>query len=33
VVERVPLEIPPNRENYAYLKAKRHRLGHLLNIE
>ncbi len=33
VVERVPLEVPPNRENYAYLKAKRHRLGHLLDIE
>jgi len=28
-----PLEIPPNRENYAYLKAKRHRLGHLLNLD
>ncbi|MGQ0571386.1 MAG: bifunctional 3,4-dihydroxy-2-butanone-4-phosphate synthase/GTP cyclohydrolase II [Armatimonadota bacterium] len=33
VVERVPLEIPPNKENYAYLKAKRHRLGHLLNLD
>jgi 3,4-dihydroxy 2-butanone 4-phosphate synthase/GTP cyclohydrolase II len=33
VVERVPLEIPPNQENYAYLKTKRHRLGHLLNLE
>ncbi|MDR7519412.1 MAG: bifunctional 3,4-dihydroxy-2-butanone-4-phosphate synthase/GTP cyclohydrolase II [Armatimonadota bacterium] len=33
VVERVPLEIPPNHENYAYLKAKRHRLGHLLSLE
>jgi 3,4-dihydroxy 2-butanone 4-phosphate synthase/GTP cyclohydrolase II len=33
VVERVPLEVPPNKENYAYLKAKRHRLGHLLNLE
>jgi len=33
VVERVPLEIPPNRENYAYLKTKRHRLGHLLNLD
>lgn len=33
VVERVPLEIPPNRENYAYLKTKRHRLGHLLDLE
>lgn len=33
VIERVPLEVTPNRENYAYLKAKRHRLGHLLDIE
>ena len=33
VLERVPLEIPPNSENYAYLKTKRHRLGHLLSIE
>ncbi len=33
VVERVPLQIPPNRENYAYLKTKRHRLGHLLDLE
>jgi len=33
VVERVPIEIPPNAENYRYLKTKRHRLGHLLSIE
>jgi 3,4-dihydroxy 2-butanone 4-phosphate synthase/GTP cyclohydrolase II len=33
VVERVPLEITPNRENYQYLKTKRHRLGHLLSLE
>ncbi len=33
VVERVPLEIPPNRENYGYLKTKRDRLGHLLNLD
>lgn len=33
VVERVPIEIPPNSENYGYLKAKRHRLGHLLHLE
>lgn len=33
VVERVPLEIPPNSENIAYLKTKRHRLGHLLHLE
>ena len=33
VVERVPLEIPPNRENRAYLQAKRDRLRHLLSFQ
>ncbi len=33
VVERIPLETPPNHENYEYLKVKRHKLGHLLSIE
>jgi len=33
VVERVPIEIPPSPENYRYLKTKRHKLGHLLNID
>jgi 3,4-dihydroxy 2-butanone 4-phosphate synthase/GTP cyclohydrolase II len=33
VVERVPLEMPPNKENIAYLKTKRHRLGHLLHLD
>lgn len=33
VVERVPLEIPPNHENYRYLKTKQHKLGHLLSVE
>ena len=30
VIERVPLERPPNRENLRYLSTKRARLGHLL---
>jgi 3,4-dihydroxy 2-butanone 4-phosphate synthase/GTP cyclohydrolase II len=30
LVERVPLVIPPNPENYLYLKTKREKLGHLL---
>ncbi len=33
VIERVPLEIEPNPENYNYLKAKKEKLGHDLNIE
>jgi 3,4-dihydroxy 2-butanone 4-phosphate synthase/GTP cyclohydrolase II len=34
VVERLPIEMPSNPENAAYLKAKRDKLGHMLgNIE
>ncbi len=33
VVERVPLEIDPNRHNERYLEAKRDKLGHLILID
>ncbi len=33
IVERVPLEIPPNEINHHYLKIKREKLGHLLKAE
>ncbi|MBK9099275.1 MAG: bifunctional 3,4-dihydroxy-2-butanone-4-phosphate synthase/GTP cyclohydrolase II [bacterium] len=33
IVERIPLEIPPNPVNEKYLKTKRDRLGHLLHSE
>jgi len=33
VIERVPLEIAPNPLNYNYLKTKKEKLGHNLNIE
>ena len=33
VIERVPLEIAPNPSNYNYLKTKKEKLGHNLNIE
>ena len=33
VVERAPLEIKPNPANYKYLKTKKEKLGHDLNIE
>jgi 3,4-dihydroxy 2-butanone 4-phosphate synthase/GTP cyclohydrolase II len=32
VVERVPLQVPPRRENVRYLKTKREKLGHLLDF-
>jgi 3,4-dihydroxy 2-butanone 4-phosphate synthase/GTP cyclohydrolase II len=31
IVERVPIQIPPNEENRYYLQTKRDRLGHLLD--
>jgi 3,4-dihydroxy 2-butanone 4-phosphate synthase/GTP cyclohydrolase II len=33
IVERVPLEIPPNEINQKYLKIKRDKLGHLINAD
>ncbi|MFH1888626.1 MAG: bifunctional 3,4-dihydroxy-2-butanone-4-phosphate synthase/GTP cyclohydrolase II [Candidatus Omnitrophota bacterium] len=33
VVERFPLEIAPNPENYNYLKTKKEKLGHNLDID
>jgi 3,4-dihydroxy 2-butanone 4-phosphate synthase/GTP cyclohydrolase II len=31
VVERVPIEIPPNKANIGYLQTKRQKLGHVFN--
>ena len=33
IVERVPLRIEPNDENISYLRTKRDKLGHLLDID
>jgi 3,4-dihydroxy 2-butanone 4-phosphate synthase/GTP cyclohydrolase II len=32
IVERVPLEIPPNKQNLKYLKTKKEKLGHILEM-
>ncbi len=32
VTERVPIEIPPNKNNIRYLKTKKDKLGHFLNM-
>jgi 3,4-dihydroxy 2-butanone 4-phosphate synthase/GTP cyclohydrolase II len=33
IVERVPIVIPPGRDNRAYLEVKRQKLGHLLESD
>src|SRR5262245_39962867 len=32
IVKRVPIQATPNAENIAYLRAKQHKLGHLLDL-
>jgi 3,4-dihydroxy 2-butanone 4-phosphate synthase/GTP cyclohydrolase II len=31
VVDRVPIEIFPNKDNYDYLESKKSKMGHILN--
>ena len=32
IVDRMPLEIPPTRANLKYLKTKKEKLGHILDM-
>lgn len=32
IVERVPIEVPPNKNNLKYLKTKKEKMGHLLEM-
>jgi 3,4-dihydroxy 2-butanone 4-phosphate synthase/GTP cyclohydrolase II len=32
IVERVPLEIPPSKTNINYLRAKKEKMGHILDM-
>ena len=32
IVERVPIEVPPNPYNMRYLETKRDKLGHLIQV-
>jgi 3,4-dihydroxy 2-butanone 4-phosphate synthase/GTP cyclohydrolase II len=33
VVDRVPIEIAPNEANVRYLRTKKRKMGHILNVE
>jgi 3,4-dihydroxy 2-butanone 4-phosphate synthase/GTP cyclohydrolase II len=33
VLERVPIEVSPNEANVRYLRTKKKKMGHILNVE
>ena len=33
VVERVPIEVAPNEANVRYLRTKKKKMGHILDVE
>jgi 3,4-dihydroxy 2-butanone 4-phosphate synthase/GTP cyclohydrolase II len=33
VIDRVPIEVPPNEANVRYLRTKKKKMGHILNME
>jgi 3,4-dihydroxy 2-butanone 4-phosphate synthase/GTP cyclohydrolase II len=33
IVERVEIQVPPNEKNLNYLRTKKDKLGHLLDME
>jgi 3,4-dihydroxy 2-butanone 4-phosphate synthase/GTP cyclohydrolase II len=32
IVDNIPLSIPPNEHNHFYLKTKKNKMGHLLDL-
>jgi len=33
IVDRIPIEVPPRKENLRYLRTKKEKMGHILNLD